>query len=140
MQGFMKKKLNRVRVVVIMLVLSCTIGVFGCKMYSAWQRSGDFEMAGNEKKEQKLYHSELLSITSQYVDNQNTLNNEIEPIIMINNFIFEGQRVNGLKFFLIKFGLIILPLAFLIFLVMVKKELIEILRIKKFIENRWTSL
>ena len=42
---------------------------------------GEFEMAGNDQKEQKLYHSELLSIKESYIRNQNLINNEKTPTV-----------------------------------------------------------
>ncbi|MDA3852797.1 MAG: hypothetical protein PF444_00925, partial [Bacteroidales bacterium] len=98
---------------------------------------GEFELIGqgDEQKEKRLYHENIISLKQNVISNQAVIEYDNAPIVFVGNFTNTTDRANGIVFYAKKAILVIIPFALLLFILLKKPEFEAIFRIKKFLNN-----
>lgn len=96
---------------------------------------GEFELIGSdESKDKRLYYSEIISLKNEVVRNNSSIVYEKDPIIFIGTGSSLSQH-NSLMFYLKKVLFMGIPLFFILFLIVKRKEFEEIFKINEFLEK-----
>lgn len=98
---------------------------------------GEFEiMGGDTDKDKRLYHQEIISLKEIALTNASTIEHKNAPILFIGNLNNTSSRANGLMSYAKRVAFMLIPLAFLLFVLFKRKDIENCFKIKEIFEDK----
>ncbi len=99
---------------------------------------GEFEIIGTAE-DRKLYYRDIIRLKENVVKSKTKITYENDALVLMSAFTNPTKPINNLSFYINQVTKIAIPIALLIFSFLKRKELDEILHVRRFIENKVTS-